>query len=95
MKFTIVLFGALVSVASAHSGPREAHAGIPQIVGRRKFLSELKARAVLPGALIAPKSQVEERTPGLEHGVEERQNDDGQCGAGKGSCTSNCCSSAG
>ncbi|PVH72657.1 carbohydrate esterase family 4 protein [Cadophora sp. DSE1049] len=94
MKFTGILLGALASIASAHSDPREAHAGLPQIVGGRKFLSELKARNALPDSLVR-KAHVEERKPALGHAIEERQNNDGQCGPGIGSCTSNCCSSAG
>lgn len=94
MKFSTILLGALASIASAHSDPREAHAGIPQIVGGRKFLSELKARAALSDAPVV-RAHVEQRRKSLEHGIEKRQNNDGQCGPGFGSCTSNCCSAAG
>src|SRR4051812_1717642 len=94
MKFKNFFLWALASITSAHSDPREANAGIPQIVGGRKFLSELKARAAVPGALV-PNAHVESRERSSEHALEERQNNDGQCGAGIGSCTTNCCSAAG
>jgi len=94
MKFLGILIGALASVASAHSDPREAHAALPQIIGGRKLLSELKARGALPETLVR-KAHVEVGKPALDHVIQGRQNNDGQCGSGVGSCTSNCCSSAG
>ena len=94
MKFTTFVFGVLASIASAHTDPREAHVGIPKLVGGRKFLSELKARSALPIPEAVADIHVEERQPPMGAGLEERQTSDGQCGPGIGSCT-NCCSPAG
>lgn len=95
MKFTHILVGALTSGGAAHSDPRDVHAGRPQLVGGRQFLSELKARAALPAVLTTPEAHVVERKASPEVHLEGRQNNDGQCGPGFGSCTSNCCSPAG
>ena len=94
MKFTGFLLGALASVASAHSDLRDAHAGLSHIIGGRKFLSELKARGALPDTLVR-EAHVEVEKPASDQVIQGRQNNDGQCGPGVGSCTSNCCSSAG
>ncbi|KAL2068366.1 hypothetical protein VTL71DRAFT_16464 [Oculimacula yallundae] len=95
MKLTNLFLGALASVVTGHADTRRAHAGVPQIVGGRKFLSELKARAAVPDVFAVPIANIKKRSSGSGHALEERQNNDGQCGAGIGSCTSNCCSSAG
>ena len=97
MKFTSVLVGALASVTAAHSDPRDEFAGIPKLMGARKFLAEMKARNALPPAFEAPAplAQEEKREPAPEV-LEERQNVDGQCGPGFGSCAAGiCCSPAG
>ena len=88
MRFSTVLAGALASVASAHSDPRSA--GMPKLMGGRKFLSEMKARNALPASVDAPAVHIEEGQPALE----QRQTSNGRCGKGIGSCT-NCCSAAG
>jgi len=96
MKFTTVIVGALASTASAHFDPRDIYSGIPKLMGGRKFLSELKARNALPAPLAAPPVYVEERQPAEENTLEERQNVNGQCGPGFGSCAvGSCCSPAG
>ena len=92
MRLVAVLGCALVSTASAHSDPREGLVGVPKFIGGRKFLAELKARNALPAALESVAPYVEER--GVPS-VETRQNNDGQCGPGIGSCATDCCSPAG
>ena len=95
MKFpTLVVVGALASLAAAHSDPRDVHAGIPKMVGGRKFLAELKAKNALPEALQIEKRDVFEFTENQIEGLEERQvSTNGQCGKGFGKCpTTQCCS---
>lgn len=94
MKFPTLVVGALASLATAHSDPRDVHAGIPKMVGGRKFLAELKAKNALPEALQIEKRDVFEFTENQIEGLEERQvNANGQCGKGFGKCpTTQCCS---
>lgn len=93
MKYITLVVGALASIASAHSDPRDVHAGIPKMLGGRKFLAELRAKNALPAPV-----QIEQRAPIVEELVEEdleeRQiNPNGQCGPGLGYCPSTqCCS---
>lgn len=98
MKYTTLVVGALAFIASAHSDPRDVHAGIPKMLGGRKFLAELRAKNALPEPI-----RVEERAekrapmvenPRMEQSLEERQiNPDGMCGPGIGYCASTqCCS---
>ncbi|KAG9239357.1 carbohydrate esterase family 4 protein [Amylocarpus encephaloides] len=88
MKYSTILVGGLASIVTAHSVARDA--SVPQLVGGRKFLSELAARNALPKS--AAPVKVQER-----HTVEERQNANGRCGAdfNKVKCTAGCCSPAG
>jgi len=100
MKYTTLVVGALASIASAHSDPRDVHAGIPKMLGGRKFLAELRAKNALPEPI-----RVEERAekrapmvenPRMEQSLEERQiNPDGMCGPGIGYCASTQCCSLG
>lgn len=92
MKYSTVLVGGLASIASAHSVARDANSVVPQLVGGRKFLSEMKARGALPEAAI-PAAHTETKREAA--GVVERQNADGRCGPGFGKCTTGCCSGAG
>jgi hypothetical protein len=92
MKYATLVVGALASIASAHSDPRDVHAGIPKMLGGRKFLAELKAKDALPAPI-----QIEQSPPAMEAHVEERQiNPDGMCGPGIGYCAeTECCSPEG
>jgi hypothetical protein len=83
MKFITVLAGALAIATSAHSAVQA-----PKLVGRRKFLSEMKARNVMPAPVVAPVFRMQDRQ------IVERQSTTGRCGKGVGSC-SNCCSAEG
>jgi hypothetical protein len=104
MKYTTLVVGALASIASAHSDPRDVHAGIPKMMGGRKFLAELRAKNALPEP-IRVEQRAEKRAPiveemveeGLMENLEERQiNPDGMCGPGIGVCAaSQCCSPEG
>jgi hypothetical protein len=89
MKYITLVVGALASLASAHSDPRDVHAGIPKMLGGKKFLAELRAKSALPAPV-----QIEQREAAVEEGLEERQiNPNGQCGPGLGYCPSTqCCS---
>jgi hypothetical protein len=93
MKFTSILAGSLASLASAHSDPREAHSGVPKLMGGRSFLSYLRARNALPD--LSAVADVEEREPPVY--LEERQDANGRCGVGFGaSCAAGeCCSPEG
>ncbi len=95
MKLSYLLAGALASGGAARLDPRTVHAGSPQLVGGRQFLSELKARTALAALLTPPEARVEERKASPDAHLEGRENSNGQCGQGFGSCTSNCCSPAG
>ncbi|KAE9374828.1 carbohydrate esterase family 4 protein [Stipitochalara longipes BDJ] len=98
MKYTTLVAAALASTASAHSDPRDAHSGIPKMLGGRKFLAELRAKNALPAALMMEKRE-EKREPNVHvmrsvEDLEERQiSTNGQCGPGLGHCpTGQCCS---
>lgn len=91
MKYSTVLVGGLASIASAHSVARDANAVVPQLVGGRKFLSEMKARGSLPEAAIPAHTEAKREVGEMV----ERQNADGRCGPGFGACTTGCCSGAG
>jgi hypothetical protein len=103
MKYTTLVVTAVASLAAAHSDPRDVHAGIPKMLGGRKFLAELKAKNSLPDALQmekrapapAPVVDVEKRGE-VEGELEKRQpgvDPTGQCGPGFGVCpTGQCCS---
>jgi hypothetical protein len=94
MKYTTLLVGALASIASAHSDPRDVHAGIPKMLGGRKFLAELRAKNALPAPIPVEKRAPTVVNPRAEENLEERQiNPDGMCGPGIGYCASTqCCS---
>jgi hypothetical protein len=87
MRYSVILVGSLASIAGAHSGTGDINAIVPQLLGGRRFLSELAARNALPKA---PSVDVKRR-----HTVEERQDANGRCGPGFGKCTTGCCSDAG
>lgn len=99
MRYTTLVVAALASVAIAHSDPRDVHAGIPKMLGGRKFLAELRKKNMLPDALKiekkspAPAPAVEKREQ-VEGELDERQIDpSGQCGPGYGYCPAGqCCS---
>lgn len=99
MKLGAVVVSALVSLTRAHDDPREIHAGVPKLLGARQFLSELKARNALPDAFAVPTEHIEERQLLSDETVdtlEARQNSNGRCGPGLGTCaTTECCSPAG
>ena len=98
MKYTTLVVAALASIAGAHSDPRDVHAGIPKMLGGRKFLAELRAENALPAPLAMEKRE-EKREPNVRlmrsvEDLEERQTStNGQCGPGLGHCpTGQCCS---
>lgn len=99
MKLGTVVVGALLSLTRAHDDPRELHAGVPKLLGARRFLSELKARNALPDAFAVPTERIAERQPvpdEILETLEERQGPSGMCGPGLGTCpTTQCCSPAG
>jgi hypothetical protein len=106
MKYTALIVAAIASIASAHSDPRDVHAGIPKVLGGRKFLAELRAEKAFPEALKVEKRepgvQVERREPVVEfmNSVEELEgrqiSTNGQCGPSFGHCPAGqCCSPAG
>ncbi|CAG8971104.1 hypothetical protein HYALB_00010681 [Hymenoscyphus albidus] len=88
MKYTTIIVGAIASVTSAHSVSSDANAVVPQLLGGRKFLSEMKARGALPDAAVPAHIEAKRE-------VVERQNTEGRCGPGFGSCATGCCSGAG
>jgi hypothetical protein len=103
MKYTTLVVVAITSIAGAHSDPRDVHAGVPKMLGGRKFLAELRAEKALPEALNVekrePDVQVEKREPVVEfmnsvEELEERQvSTNGQCGPSFGHCPAGqCCS---
>lgn len=103
MKYTTLVVAAIASIAGAHSDPRDVHAGIPKMLGGRKFMAELRAEKALPEALKVkkrePDVQVEKREPVVEfmnsvEELEERQiSTNGQCGPSFGHCPAGqCCS---
>ncbi|OWP05078.1 hypothetical protein B2J93_648 [Marssonina coronariae] len=87
MKLISILVWSLAALAGAHSHPREIHAGLPQLVGARQLLSELKANSAIPAIRPLPAIRIEERgpEPALDYQLEARQNTDGQCGPDFGS----------
>jgi hypothetical protein len=101
MKYATLVVAAVASLATAHSDPRDVHAGIPKMLGGRKFLAELRAKNALPDSLRiekkapTPVTHVEKRRA-VEGELEERQtgiDPTGQCGPGFGVCpTGQCCS---
>jgi hypothetical protein len=101
MKYTTLVVGALASIATvaAHDDPREGHAGIPKMLGARKFWAELRAKNALPEVLKLEKAApvvTEKRKVDAELELEPRQtgiDPTGQCGPGYGVCpTGQCCS---
>lgn len=97
MKYTTLVVGALASIASAHSDPREGHAGIPKMLGGRKFLAELRAKNVLPAPVRVEKKARAVENPRAAKPLDDRQiNPDGMCGPGIGYCSATqCCSPEG
>jgi hypothetical protein len=98
MKYTTLVATALASIASAHSDPRDVHAGIPKMLGGRKFLAELRAKNALPAPLMMERRE-EKREPDVQvmrsvEDLEERQiSTNGECGPGLGHCPAGqCCS---
>ena len=95
MKYSTLVAAALASIASAHSDPRDVHAGIPKMLGGRKFLAELRAKNELPEPLMmekreGPNVQVMRSVEDLE---ERQVSTNGQCGPGFGHCPAGqCCS---
>lgn len=92
MKVSAVVLSALIAQGLAHYDPREAHAGVPKLIGARQFLSELKARMALPKAYSAP--HVKERHPAHEQeaNLENRQSTN-RCGPNLGTCVASLCCS--
>ena len=106
MKYTTLVAAAIASIASAHSDPRDVHAGIPKMLGGRKFLADLRRENALPEALRVEKREpvveVEKREPTVKFmdSVEELEgrqvSTNGQCGPQFGHCPAGqCCSAAG
>ncbi|KHJ34002.1 putative glycoside hydrolase deacetylase [Erysiphe necator] len=83
MKTTLWTIVTLIAIVNAHL---DGTAGSPQLMGARKFFSEMKSRntRVLPTSLASEAPTV----------IEKRQTSNGRCGPGLGSCT-NCCSAEG
>ena len=99
MKYTTLIVGALASIATvaAHDDPRDIHAGIPKMLGARKFWADLRAKNALPDALKFEKaSPVVKEKRKVDAELEPRQtgiDPSGQCGPGYGVCpTGQCCS---
>lgn len=90
MRFTsaVVAATAVAPFVNAHGG-----ASIPNIVGLN--VKDLKARDLLDNlrARLAEVNHVEKRAPAEP--LEARQNTDGQCGPGFGSCAAGVCCSEG
>jgi hypothetical protein len=105
MKYSALVVAAIASIASAHADPRDVHAGIPKMLGGRKFLAELRAENALPEALRVEKRETGapvKREPTVKfmdsvEELEERQvSTNGQCGPASGHCPAGqCCSAAG
>jgi hypothetical protein len=96
MKWSSALLAAGLGLASAHA---EGGRHVPKLVGARKFLSEMKMKRHLdsesPVARAAAVAEPELVVEGPAN-LEKRQNTDGQCGAGFGSCAAGyCCSPEG
>ncbi|KAN0103372.1 family 4 carbohydrate esterase [Hyaloscypha variabilis] len=94
MKYTTLVATALASIASAHSDPRDVHAGIPKMLGGRKFLAELRAKNALPAPLMMEKREPDVQVMRSVEDLEERQiSTNGECGPGLGHCPAGqCCS---
>jgi hypothetical protein len=90
MKLSAAILAASLGLAFAH-GEHGQH--MPKLVGARKFLSGFAARRrETSGDHGAVKRQ---HLPTSQRGnIAERQDDDGQCGPGIGSCASGLCCSA-
>jgi hypothetical protein len=99
MKLTAAVVGALASLASAHNDPREVHAGIPKLVGARRFLSEMKASNAVPAALNLRAEHNEKRHLEADENLtnlQPRANSNKRCGPNLGTCVSTeCCSADG
>jgi len=86
MKYAATLAVVLATLTNAHSS--EDHAAGPQLMGGRKFLSDLKARHALPAPMAKPAVHMEERASN----VLDTRADPDMCGPGIGSCVNACCS---
>lgn len=96
MRFSSVLVASLVSLASSHPGPRDGSAAMPKLLGVRQFLSEMKGRNVLLNIPDSVEAVNIDAFPEPISNLKIRQNVNGQCGAGFGSCAAGtCCSPAG
>jgi hypothetical protein len=92
MHSTIVLLATLSAFISAHSDPRDAYAGLPKLVGGRKFMANLKGRNVFSDAVpyLVKKNVPVEAEVQLEARFTQR------CGSGVGNCDAGyCCSATG
>ncbi|KAK4163498.1 hypothetical protein QBC43DRAFT_319744 [Cladorrhinum sp. PSN259] len=94
MRLSTTILAASLGLATAHDDHGGQH--VPKLLGGRKFLSELGARwkTAAHDAIVAksygPHQQRQTRN------LDKRQNTNGKCGAGSGSCAEGyCCSSAG
>ena len=95
MKLTTLLIEGLTFAACSHAHSQDTYGGTPQLLGGRKFLAELKGRSALPAPVRAP-IYIEKWEPTEGRLLEERQNVNGNCGPGYGSCAaSECCSPEG
>ncbi|RKF60995.1 Chitin deacetylase [Erysiphe neolycopersici] len=87
MKSTLWTLATLISIANAHL---DGIAGLPQLMGARRFLSGMKSQNTGQNTRVLP-TLIEPDPPNI---IKERQTSNGRCGPGLGSCT-NCCSAEG
>lgn len=89
MRSTVVLLATISALSSAHSDPRDVHAGLPKLVGGSKLMANLKRRNLFSDAVTSGGGPVE-AGPQLEARFTET------CGPGVGNCDAGyCCSAAG
>jgi len=92
MLSTVVLLATLSAFSSAHSDPRDAHAGLPKLVGGSKFKANFKRRSFLSD--VVP-SVVKGRSL-VRVGPQLKARFTETCGPGVGNCDAGyCCSPAG
>jgi hypothetical protein len=91
MRSTAVLLATLSALSSAHPDPRDVHAGLPELVGGSKFMSNLRSRNIFIDGALSP---LKERDP-VEAGPELEARFTETCGSGVGDCDAGYCCSAG
>lgn len=91
MRLAIILLATILAFVRGHSDPRDGNAGLPKLVGGRKFMASLKGCNIAD----AVPSVVQERVP-IQLGAQLEARFTQNCGSGVGNCDAGyCCSSAG